>query len=174
LTGEAAPLSSAAETGEPLPPAPPQPTDTLVLAVSIGLVLMLIGLAAWLGRRFLFHELPPLAQIAQEADRARRDLASGGAIEDVVVRCYRQMSRIVAEARELRRSKATTPHEFEDTLAKAGLPMAPLHALTQLFEDVRYGGLTPGPAERLAAIASLEAIAAACREESKNKERIRS
>lgn len=174
LTGEVASQSPAGVEGEPLPPPPTQPSDSLVLAVSIGLVLMLIGLAAWLGRRFLFHEIPPLAQIAQEADRARRDLAGGGAIEDVVVRCYRQMSRIVAEARELRRSKAATPHEFEETLAKAGLPMTPLHALTQLFEDVRYGGLTPGPAERQAAIASLEAISAACREESKNKERIRS
>jgi hypothetical protein len=81
------------------------------------------------------------------------------------------MSRVVAEAREIRRDKATTPHEFEDVLAQAGLPAEPLHALTKVFEDVRYGGLTPGPAERQAAIVSLEAIAAACRLEAEKKKK---
>lgn len=156
-------------TGEPLPPLAP-PSDTIVMAISVVLVLILIGLAVWLGRRFLFHEPPPLTQIANEADRARRDLSRGGLVEDVVIRCYRQMSRIVAQAREIKRSQATTPHEFEESLAKAGLPMAPLHELTRLFEDVRYGGLAPGPAERQAALTSLEAIAAACREELKMKQ----
>lgn len=159
------------EAGEALPEPPPAPSDALVTGVSIALVLAILAFLAWFGRRLLFHELPPLVQIANEADKARRDLASGGSVEDVVVRCYRQMSRAVAEAREIRRDKATTPREFEAVLAQSGLPAAPLQALTRLFEDVRYGGLTPGPAERQAAIASLEAIAAACRIEAEKKKK---
>ncbi len=169
---ESAPVESAlngqvpAVVGEPLPPPPNPPSEEFVLIASLAIVVIGVALAFWLGRRLLF---PPkssaLAQIAEEADRARDALAGGGALEDVVIRSYRQMNKIVAEARELRRPLSATPREFEDTLAGAGLPMGPLDDLTKLFEQVRYGGLVPGPAERKIAIDSLTAIAAACREE---------
>jgi hypothetical protein len=152
--------------GEPLPPPPPPPSEEFVLVASLVIVVIGLILVVWLGRRWLF---PPqssaLIQIAEEADRARDELAGGGALEDVVIRSYRQMTKIVAEARELRRSPSATPREFEDTLAGAGLPLGPLDDLTKLFEQVRYGGLVAGPAERQIAINSLTAIAAACREE---------
>ena len=152
--------------GEPLPPPPNPPSDEFVLIASLAIVVIGLVLAFWLGRRWLFpRQSSALTQIAEEADRARDALASGGALEDVVIRSYRQMNKIVAEARELRRPLSATPREFEDTLAGAGLPMGPLDDLTKLFEQVRYGGLVPGPAERKIAIDSLTAIAAACREE---------
>ena len=152
--------------GEPLPPPPPPPSEEFVLIASIVIVVIGVILAVWVGRRWLFQRQPSaLIQIAEEADRARDALAGGGALEDVVIRSYRQMNKIVAEARELRRPPSATPREFEDTLAGAGLPLGPLDDLTKLFEQVRYGGLVTGPAERQTAINSLTAIAAACREE---------
>ena len=99
-------------------------------------------------------------------------MAGGEALEDAIVRTYRQMSRIVAEARELRRPPSATPREFEEILEGEGLPAQPLAVLTHLFEEVRYGGLNAGPQERQAAIDSLTAIAAACRtlgEKKKNR-----
>ena len=152
------------EPGEPLPLRPAGVSDTVVMAASIGVVLALGGLAFWFGRRLLRPpQLSTFEQLAEEAEQARRDLDAGDALEDVVVRCYRNMSRLVAEARDLRRARSATPQEFAGTLASAGLPPAPLHTLTRLFEEVRYGGLTPGAAERQSAVDSLEAIAAACR-----------
>jgi hypothetical protein len=155
-----------AVAGEPLPPAPPAPPDWLAWAASAGIVLVLGGLAYYFGRRMLFsREESALVQIGDEAEKARRELDQGGAVEDVVVRCYRQMSRIVAEARALRRQTSDTPEEFARVLVEAGLPPGPLGALTRLFEDVRYGSIPAGPTERQAAIDSLAAIAAACRSE---------
>ena len=155
-----------AAMGEPLPPPPSAPSEEFVLIASLVIVLIGLAFAIWLGRRWLLsHQPSALIQIAEEADRARDELAGGGALEDVVIRSYRQMNKIVAEARELRRAPSATPREFEDTLAGAGLPLGPLDDLTKLFEQVRYGGLVTGPAERQAAIDSLTAIAAACREE---------
>jgi hypothetical protein len=152
------------EAGGNLPPEPPAPSEEFVWIASIGLVAVGLAVAVWLGRNLLFkREVPPLAKIALEAERARADLAGGGAVEDAVVRAYRQMSRIVADARKLHRSQAMTPREFEAYLAKAGLPAGPVEELTRLFEEVRYGGLVPGAPERQAAIDSLGAIAAACR-----------
>jgi hypothetical protein len=86
-------------------------------------------------------------------------------VEDAIIRAYRQMSRSVAEGRKLVRQQTMTPREFEEYLAAAGLPSAPVQVLTHLFEDVRYGGLVAGSAERQAAIDSLTAIAAACRKD---------
>lgn len=155
-----------AVAGEPLPPAPPAPPDWLAWAASAGIVLILGGLIFYIAKRLLFsQEVPALVQIGDEADKARRELDQGGVVEDVVVRCYRQMSRIVAEARDLRRQRADTPEEFAEVLIEAGLPAGPLAALTRLFEDVRYGNIPAGPNERQAAIDSLAAISAACRQE---------
>ncbi len=154
------------EAGEALPPLPPPPSETFVMITSVVVVLAGVSLAVWFSRGILFPKnLKPLDQIGREAEQARSDLASGRDVEDVVIRCYRQMSRVAQESRKLQRSESMTPHEFRDSLTKAGLPAAPVQSLTQIFEDVRYGGLTPGPAERQAAIDSLTAIAAACRTE---------
>jgi len=151
-----------------LPPPPPSPSNEFVMITSIGLVVVALALAVWLGRNLLFkRQVPPLAKIALEAERARTSLAGGGSVEDAVVRAYRQMSLIVAEARKLQRSQAMTAREFEAYLAKAGLPAGPVQSLTRLFEEVRYGGLEAGASERQAAIDSLTAIAAACHNESK-------
>lgn len=161
-----APAKNPADIGEPLPPPPPAPSEEFVFFASIGLVAAGVALAAWLGRGLLFpRSLPPLVQIAMEAERARNTLSSGGAVEDAIIRAYRQMSRTLAEGRKLVRQQTMTPREFEEYLAAAGLPRSPVQVLTHLFEEVRYGGLVAGAAERQAAIDSLTAIAAACRKD---------
>jgi hypothetical protein len=157
--------------GDPLPPKPPAPSNELVLIASILLVVAVLGLAVYFGRRWLAAKPAPMAQIAREAERARDEISSGHGVEDAIIRTYRQMSRIVAEARELHRPAAATPREFEEFLVEKGIPAKPLADLTHLFEDVRYGGVAAGAAERQRAIDSLTAIAAACRVDEQRKVR---
>jgi hypothetical protein len=72
------------------------------------------------------------------------------------------MSAVINQQRGIQRSQAMTPHEFEEYLATNGLPGAPVHQLTHLFEEVRYGDITAGSAEEQVALNSLTAIIEAC------------
>jgi hypothetical protein len=78
------------------------------------------------------------------------------------MRCYHEMSRVLAEERGLVRGIAMTPREFEVILAEKGLPQQHVRTLTQLFEAVRYGAKPPGESEERQAVDCLEAIVDAC------------
>lgn len=159
-----------AEAGAARPPAEfsgaaPQ---WLVILVSFILAAVIVALAVGLIWAFLHRRRPAepdliLQQLAQQADEARQAIEAGGDLRDTVIRCYVEMNRVVREARGLQRERATTPHEFEERLAHAGLPEGQVHDLTQLFEEVRYGAKELGPWEGRRAIACLAAIADACR-----------
>lgn len=105
-----------------------------------------------------------LTRLAEEAQDAADTLLSGANIRDTVIRCYIQMTKVIANERNVRREEAMTPHEFEQVLLeKMKLPEFPVQRLTRLFEAVRYGDYHPGKREELEAIDSLTAIAAACK-----------
>ncbi len=103
-------------------------------------------------------------RLADEAQVAIDALHAGGNIRDTVIRCYIQMTQVLAEERNVRREEAMTPREFEQILlTKLKLPDTPVERLTSLFEAVRYGDYHPGKREEMEAIDSLTAIAAACK-----------
>ena len=162
-------------SGDSSPPVPPEfvvspgdfithPPEWLVLLVSL---LFLGGLS--LGIFLLWRALrpasgvEPLPRLAEEAESALQKLRAGGDLRDVVLRCYREMTRILQEERGLRRPKAMTPREFEQRLREVGLDVEPVDRLTQLFERVRYGDRRPDAREEREAQECLEEIAAACR-----------
>lgn len=104
------------------------------------------------------------ARLADEAQDALDALQAGGNIRETVIRCYIQMTQVLAKERNIRREEAMTPHEFQQILlTKMKLPEIPVQRLTSLFEAVRYGDYHPGKREELEAIDSLTAIAEACR-----------
>ena len=104
------------------------------------------------------------ARLADEAQDALDALQAGGNIRETVIRCYIQMTQVLAKERNIRREEAMTPHEFQQILlTKMKLPETPVQRLTSLFEAVRYGDYHPGKREELEAIDSLTAIAEACR-----------
>jgi hypothetical protein len=105
-----------------------------------------------------------MSRLADQAQDAIDALHAGGNIRDTVIRCYIQMTQVLAEERNVRREEAMTPHEFEQILlTRLKLPEAPVRRLTGLFEAVRYGDYHPGKREEMEAIDSLSAIAAACK-----------
>lgn len=129
--------------------------------------LFLTGLAALLyfGWRHLRTQPPPspaLADLSRLSQLAIDEIRQGQQLEEVILRCYREMARTVATQRGVQRGRGVTPREFEQALAHSGLPPRPVQRLTRLFEQVRYGDYTPGHRDRLEAVDSLQAIVDAC------------
>lgn len=140
------------------------PPEWAVLAVTLGVSLLLVGLGAaaiaYLIRR---RRAPsPMRQLASEAQQAIDALQAGGELEETITRCYRDMCRVVQDRRGLQREAGMTPAEFEQALRANGLPREAVGQLTHLFEEVRYGAKQAGERERQQAIESLTSIVAAC------------
>jgi len=139
-----------------VPPLGPLPPGLLWL-VWCGLALLVILLGIWLVR---WRSSPLLegAALESEAQQALQALQSGSNIEDVILRCYVQMSRVLQKEQKLELKQTMTAREFERLLEARGFPADPVHQLTGLFENVRYGHRRPGPAEEQQAFDCLNAI----------------
>ncbi|MBE0695871.1 MAG: DUF4129 domain-containing protein [Anaerolineaceae bacterium] len=143
---------------------PPPPWVTTVTSLILATVtVVLISAAVYMiWKRTRAKESSPLQRIEMEAREAIDSLEGGGDLREVIQRCYLQMVIAMREYRMINRQQDMTPHEFEQVLAGHGLPDAPVHQLTVLFEQVRYGAYNPGRQEERAAISSLNAIISAC------------
>ncbi|HET9223096.1 MAG TPA: DUF4129 domain-containing protein, partial [Roseiflexaceae bacterium] len=146
--------------GAPLPAFAANPTSWLIVVVSALLVGLLLA-AIWFFWRRLRAQASPLERLANQAEQALADLQSGGDLKDTVLRCYREMSRILSEQRGVTRPRDMTPREFEQQLAAVGLGDEHIRRLTRLFERVRYGARQAGEHEEREAVACLSAIARA-------------
>jgi len=138
----------------------PRTSEWLVTVVGIGLALVLasgIGFIFWiLSRRLPSSGLPEI--LSQEAQTALDALEAGADYQDVIIRCYAEMSRLLQVKRGLERQRAMTPAEFERSLIRIGFPQEPVQILTRLFEEVRYGRNRPNEGRQEMAVASLTAI----------------
>jgi len=103
------------------------------------------------------------AQLAGRARAAISEIEGGGDLRNSILRCYVEMTRIVRESRGVRRGATMTAREFREYLIQAKLPPGPVTRLTELFEKARYGLGESSAQEESDAIASLQAIADACR-----------
>lgn len=155
--GSVAPEEGSPEVGEFVSHTPPW----LVFAISVGLMAFLLGLIWYLWQRSHHRPESPLTLLAQEAQQAVDELRAGQDLTDTVMRCYREMSRILSEQCGLRRHRAMTPREFEHYLEQTGLRSQHIQKLTQLFEGVRYGAKACSEREEGEAMLCLEAIAQA-------------
>lgn len=167
--GDATELGNMQGEGVTVPEFNAEPSDMLVLITSIvialfvTLILVAIVYSIYKSRRNERMKDQPLQKVELEAQAAIDAIEAGGDFRSVIMRCYYEMSKAVSEHRSLMRSQDMTPHEFEVLLEGHGMPREPVHQLTQLFEQVRYGALNPGRPEERVAVSSLSAIIAACR-----------
>ncbi len=160
--GSEAPDAEEAAVFNPEPPAwVPLAANLLLAALAAGAGLLLL-----LYLRGRADSAPsPLDRLGDEAREAVDALHSGEDPADVIARIYLQMGRILEEERGIRRGAAMTPAEFERSLVHLGFPAEPVHTLTWLFEQVRYGARSLGEQEQRQAAGSLGAIAAYCQGE---------
>jgi len=155
LPGQLSPLPTAEFVAEP--------SRWLVLVASFGMALLLAGLLAgggWLvWRRLRLRRMAdPVERLARQAKSALDSLRIGVDLENVVVRCYVEMARILNEQQGIERQRHMTAREFETRLEEAGFPGEPVRQLTRLFEQVRYGAKVLGTQEERQAVACLTAI----------------
>ncbi len=146
----------------PLPNAVTQPPEWLVILITLAVISAVLAMGWWLWeRRRRRLQADPAQRLAQEAGQAAKTLEAGSDLKDTVLRCYRDMSRVLSDSRNIHREKAMTPREFEQHLAGIGLSDDYIRRLTRLFESVRYGSHTAGERDKREAVDCLNAIARA-------------
>ncbi len=136
--------------GPPLGPVSPG----LLWLICLGLAGMVIGLGLWL----VFRSPAKTDPVKLEAERALQALKTGTDLKDVIVHCYWQMTQVLKQEQGVEMEAGMTTREFERLLKARGVPPAPVHQLTLLFETVRYGHRSPGPDAERQAVDSLTAI----------------
>jgi hypothetical protein len=151
-----------------LPPAPvftadpPQWLSIVVILVASLIVASVVVAVAWKLRNRPQDAPVALERLAEEAQKTIISLQAGDDFRETILRCYRDMSRILEQERGVKRERAMTPREFEMQLLDRGLPQEAIRTLTRLFEQVRYGHVSVGTRETDLALSSLTTIAAAC------------
>lgn len=108
----------------------------------------------WLGGR----RGDSLSELSVLAGAAAEDLQAGGELKNVVLRCYRQMSQLLSEERDVPFRRAMTAREFERQLRRVGVQNNHVAQLSRLFEEVRYGRRESGPWEERKALECLRAV----------------
>jgi hypothetical protein len=103
-------------------------------------------------------------ELANKAQAALDDIEEAEIeFDDVIIRCYAEMSQALQSEKGIKREQAVTPHEFENELLAKGFPAHPVRQLTQLFVQVRYGHQHLGENAKERATESLHEIIAFCR-----------
>lgn len=97
----------------------------------------------------------PLAGLAGVAgDAADRIESGGGETENEVYRAWRDMTGML----DVPNPRTATPAEFREAAREAGMSERHVSLLTDLFRDVRYGGVEPSEDHESRAIEALRAI----------------
>lgn len=108
----------------------------VVAAILVGFVVLTVILVFRNRQKISITEA-----IGEQAQRALNDLEAGYDYQNVIIRCYAEMSQVLLVSRGVEREIGMTPHEFENTLIRNRFPSEPVKNLTLLFEEVRYGGV---------------------------------
>lgn len=142
-----------------------EPPAALSAILSVLFALGLVTLAYFGWRRYRAQRARPFAsldELSRQAQAAIEELRRGQQVDDVILRCYREMARTVSAQRGVQRGRGVTPREFERELQRRGMPPRAVERLTRLFEQVRYGNYAPRRRDQLEALDSLQAVVDAC------------
>jgi hypothetical protein len=143
------------------------PKPWMLILIMIGAAVLLAG-GASLAVKYLSNrrslEMSAYTDIADNARTALQEIKEAKIdFDDVIIRCYAEMSHALQAEYGIQRPQAMTTYEFERELVARGFPTRPVKRLTQLFEQVRYGRQEPMEHEKQAAVECLGEIIDCCR-----------
>lgn len=95
-----------------------------------------------------------VAAVGRAAGRAADRIEDSTGFDNEVYRAWREMTALL----DLSKPETNTPREFEAAAVEAGMERADVRELTELFENVRYGGYEPGPSDEERAVELLRRI----------------
>jgi hypothetical protein len=151
------PMEVPISTPPPLVTSPVEAVPPSILWL-VGIMLLVISVAVVM---WIFKPSPqarPIDLVGLEAEKARQALITGAGLKDVIIHCYIQMSLALKQEQGIERKDYMTTREFENVLESAGMPHAPIHQLTRLFDAVRYGNWQSNAVDEEKAMECLEAI----------------
>ncbi len=137
-----------------------------VPAIPLGVVILVIVVAALLGLNLVRHRrtapggttVQARKETAEEVSQALYQLELGGDARPAILQCYRKMGEIMGR-HGVENPDHMTPREFRSSAAPLlGLREGSLRRLTGLFEVARYSHYSVGEGEREEATACLREI----------------
>jgi hypothetical protein len=150
--------SPVAAEEEPSPP-PGWAFPAVAIALSIGVAALLAVAWAKLAPRWRSRrkaDKSELEELVETVVSAADEIQLGGDPRSAVLRCYREMVRILCRKRSIDHVHMTA-RELADALHRVGFTAAHVDRLTEIFELVRYGN-RGGRSLAEQAIGCLEAI----------------
>lgn len=166
LAAEQKPIETEEATGTIVEFDPEPKSWLLVVMIVAGAVLLAVIVFSFVNK-FPGQSAPGTSQyeeFAEKAQSALEDIESDKInFDDIIIRCYAEMSYALQTQTGIQRSEAMTTFEFEQELIKSGFPAQPVQQLTRLFEQVRYGHQQSGETEKHIAVKSLGEIVEFCK-----------
>lgn len=145
----------------------PEPKSWLLTLVIVSGAVLLAVIVFFLVNSFSdqgSQETLQFDELAEKAQSALEDIEADHInFEDIIIRCYADMSHALQTQTGIQRDQAMTTFEFEQELIRRGFPTQPVQQLTRLFEQVRYGHQETGEPEKQAAVESLGEIIDYCK-----------
>jgi hypothetical protein len=126
----------------------------------IFLVLVLLTAALLVAWRFWRARPRPIAaeELAHITKRYAQELRTGSPVQETILRCYREMCRLLSERFHIEISRAMTAREFEKRLAQVSIHEDHINRLSRLFEWARYSAGQPTVEQEREALALLDDI----------------
>lgn len=153
------PLAPVEEEAAPAPPPPGWAFPAVAILISIGVVVLLAVAWTKLAPRWRSRgkdDKTELEELVETVVAAADEIQLGGDPRSAVLRCYREMVRILCRNRSIDHVHMTA-RELADALHRVGFTAVHVDRLTEIFELVRYGN-RGGRSLAEQAIGCLEAI----------------
>ena len=126
---------------EEISPPPAWAFPAVAIALSIGIAVLLAVAWAKLAPRWRSRrkdDKSELEELVETVVSAADEIQLGGDPRAAVLRCYREMVRILCRKRSIDHAHMTA-RELADALHRVGFTAAHVDRLTEIFELVRYG-----------------------------------